>query len=108
MWLEDSTMVNGALVTEGYPQVSTYPPDVKFADRFLELQRAEREDGLGLWGLASETPTEGDCDPADPDVFIPSPPPDLACGEIIFANFRVLSPDPHRFDGDKDVVGCES
>ena len=28
-------------------------------------------------------------------------------GEIAHRNFKVLSPDPHRFDGDKDGVGCE-
>ena len=29
-------------------------------------------------------------------------------GEIAQRNFTVLPPDPHRFDGDKDGVGCES
>jgi endonuclease YncB( thermonuclease family) len=49
-----------------------------------------------------------DCDPSYPDVCIPSPPPDLDCGEIPYTNFKVLQPDPHRFDGDKDGIGCES
>ena len=44
---------------------------------------------------------------AYPDVCIPSPPPDLDSGEIVYRNFTVLAPDPHRFDGDKDGVGCE-
>ncbi len=35
-------------------------------------------------------------------------PPDLNCGDIPFKRFAVLPPDPHRFDGDKDGVGCES
>ncbi len=48
------------------------------------------------------------CDPSYPDVCIPSPPPDLDCGEISHRNFTVLSPDPHRFDGDKNGIGCES
>jgi micrococcal nuclease len=47
------------------------------------------------------------CDAAYPGVCIPSPPPDLDCGEISHRNFQVLSPDPHRFDGDKDGIGCE-
>jgi micrococcal nuclease len=46
-----------------------------------------------------------------PEVFrpvdIPPPPPDLDCGEIPYRRFRVLRPDPHRFDGDKDGIGCE-
>ncbi|MBW4475037.1 MAG: excalibur calcium-binding domain-containing protein [Stenomitos rutilans HA7619-LM2] len=48
------------------------------------------------------------CDAAYPGVCIPSLPPDLDCKDITFKNFRVLSPDPHRFDGDKDGIGCES
>jgi hypothetical protein len=48
------------------------------------------------------------CDPAYPTVCIPSPPPDLDCGDIPqFKNFKVLPPDPHRFDGNHDGVGCE-
>lgn len=53
-------------------------------------------------------PPRADCDPAYPTVCIPSPPPDLDCGEIRHRNFRVLPPDPHRFDADKDGVGCET
>lgn len=48
-----------------------------------------------------------DCDPAYPDVCIPSPPPDLDCGDIGARRFTVLPPDPHRFDGDFDGIGCE-
>jgi len=47
------------------------------------------------------------CDPSYPDVCIPSPPPDLDCGEIGYSNFRVIQPDPHGFDGDRDGIGCE-
>jgi micrococcal nuclease len=47
------------------------------------------------------------CDPSYPDVCIPPGPPDLDCGDIPFRRFRVFEPDPHRFDGDNDGVGCE-
>ena len=50
----------------------------------------------------------GGCDPAYPTVCIPSPPPDLDCGDIRFTNFRVRPPDPHGFDSDNDGVGCET
>ena len=50
---------------------------------------------------------EGECDVAYPDVCIPAPPPDLDCGEIADRNFKVLAPDQHRFDRDRDGVGCE-
>jgi len=51
---------------------------------------------------------DGECDPSYPDVCIPKSPPDLDCGDITYRRFRVLPPDPHRFDGDKDGIGCES
>ncbi len=47
------------------------------------------------------------CDPAYPSVCIPSPLPDLDCKDIPYRNFKVLPPDPHRFDRDKDGIGCE-
>ena len=58
--------------------------------------------------ITVEVTKPSDCDPSYPDVCIPSPPPDLDCGEISQRNFRVLQPDPHNFDGDKDGIGCES
>lgn len=48
------------------------------------------------------------CDESYPDVCIAPYPPDLNCGDIMFANFRVLQPDPHGFDRDRDGIGCES
>jgi len=48
------------------------------------------------------------CDSSYPDVCIPRYPPDLDCGEIQYANFKVLQPDPHGFDADNDGIGCES
>lgn len=56
---------------------------------------------------STATPKENSCDASYPDVCIPSLPPDLDCGEISYKNFTVLPPDPHRFDGDKDGIGCE-
>ena len=54
------------------------------------------------------TPQKEKCDPSYPDFCIPPPPPDLDCGDISQKRFTVLQPDPHRFDGDKDGIGCES
>jgi len=48
------------------------------------------------------------CDPSYPDFCIHPPPPDLDCKDIPQKRFTVLQPDPHRFDGDKDGIGCES
>jgi hypothetical protein len=50
----------------------------------------------------------GNCDSSYPDTCIPSPPPDLDCGEISDKRFQVVPPDPHGFDRDGDGIGCES
>ena len=58
-----------------------------------------------------QTPAPGTatgCDPAYPTVCIPPPPPDLDCKDITFRRFEVLPPDPHKFDGDHDGIGCEN
>ena len=52
--------------------------------------------------------SENNCDPSYPSVCIPLYPPDLDCGEIRHTNFKVVQPDPHGFDRDKDGIGCES
>jgi hypothetical protein len=49
------------------------------------------------------------CDSSYPDDCIPSPRPDLDCGDDgVPENFEVLPPDPHNFDPDNDGIGCES
>jgi len=49
VWLGDQ-MVNETLVKEGFAQVSTFPPDVKYKEKFLEVQKFARENKIGLWG----------------------------------------------------------
>jgi len=41
--------VNEYLVAEGYAKVSTYPPDVKYKDIFLQTQKKAQEENKGLW-----------------------------------------------------------
>ena len=45
----DGQMFNSLLLEEGHAMVSTYPPNVKYADLFLEQQQEAREAGVGLW-----------------------------------------------------------
>lgn len=57
VYLADGTFVNALLVSNGYAQVMTIPPNVKHAESFVELQREARESAAGLWGLpASDNP----------------------------------------------------
>ena len=105
-------MVNAILVQEGYAQVSTYPPDVKYSDDLRALQQQAVDQGIGLWSPTNpNTPASSntsDCDSSYPDVCIPPTPPDLDCKDVSFRRFKVLPPDPHRFDGNKNGVGCEN
>jgi micrococcal nuclease len=163
VWPDGSTaMLNVQLVAEGYAQVATYPPNVRYVDELLAAQRQAREAGAGLWSACQgveEPPTELEgtdedqlvdilpaepepaaisperhpapvpdvprnpeppkpgppapaarCHPSYPDFCIPPPPPDLDCGSPELGgrrNFTVRPPDPHRFDADRDGIGCE-
>ncbi len=49
VYLPDGRMLNEVLLEEGYATVYTIPPNVKYAERFVELQRRAREEGRGLW-----------------------------------------------------------
>ncbi len=105
---------NLALVREGYAQTLTVPPDVSCVEAFRTAEAEARAMGRGLWGVPAPTPTAapppsgGNCHPAYPTVCIPPPPPDLDCGDIPYRNFPVdrRYGDPHRFDGDRDGIGC--
>lgn len=55
VWVGEE-MVNAALVRDGYAQSSTYPPDVKHQEMFVDLQRQAREAGRGLWGAVCTSP----------------------------------------------------
>jgi len=50
VWVGD-TLVNDYLVRQGYAYASTYPPDVKYADRFAQAQREARQNNRGLWAV---------------------------------------------------------
>jgi micrococcal nuclease len=129
-------LVNEVMARSGYAALSTYPPDVKYVDQVREAAAFAREHGYGLWS-SCQTDATGDthelsgaqgsapapapappasdpapaidsgCDASYPDVCIPPAPPDLACGDISARRFTVVPPDPHRFDGDADGIGCE-
>jgi len=49
VWIGDE-LFNETLVREGYALVTTFPPNVRYVDRFVAAQRAARSEGLGLWG----------------------------------------------------------
>jgi micrococcal nuclease len=120
VWLDDQ-LFNEVLVARGFAHVSTYPPNVKYVDVFLEAQREARSAERGLWGTTckSELPPGippppvtgggGNCDHLHyPGVCIAPYPPDLDCADVPYTNFKVIGSDPHGFDGNDNGVGCET
>lgn len=57
-------MFNEVLVAQGYATAATFPPDVLYADTFVEAQRRARESGAGLWAAAVVAATEEKAAPA--------------------------------------------
>lgn len=49
VYLEDGTFVNAELLKQGYARVMTFPPNVKYADEFIRLQRKARRSQVGMW-----------------------------------------------------------
>ncbi|WP_114313566.1 thermonuclease family protein [Thermus caldifontis] len=112
--------VNRWLVLQGW--ALDYTPYSRGA--YLDAQEEARRNRRGIWqgdftppwGYrrgAGSPPSAGSygrggrCDPSYPTVCIPPPPPDLDCTDIPYRRFKVLPPDPHRFDRDGDGIGCE-
>ncbi len=60
VWVERDgvlVMVGLELVREGYAQVSTFPPDVRYVDELLAAQAQARADGVGLWASGEPPPS---------------------------------------------------
>ncbi len=53
-YLEDGIFINAEIIKEGYAQVMTIPPNVKYADYFLKLQREARDGRRGLWAVTDD------------------------------------------------------
>jgi len=133
VYLPNGEMFNEKLLEEGYAQVATFPPNVKYVERFLEAQREARAANRGLWGLSSGELCQqtdrgngigGECSGSEPE----SPPASQTAssaangGSQVDSNLdcasfetheeaqRVLErdpSDPHYLDGDGDGVACE-
>lgn len=49
VYLENGEMLNEKLLKEGYAQVATYPPNVKYVENFKSIQKEARENKVGFW-----------------------------------------------------------
>lgn len=74
------TFVNLILVKDGFAYSSTYPPDVKYQDQFVEAQHEAREQNKGLWGSCPiAEPTPEPTQPTPPSGQEATPPPSEEC-----------------------------
>jgi micrococcal nuclease len=123
-------LINEAMVRSGYAESKTYKPDVKYREQINAAAAFAKKYQLGLWppcdgftkplpaaptpvpavtnAGGGQTSSGGNCDPSYPTLCIPIGAPDLDCKDISARRFPVLPPDPMRFDGDHDGMGCES
>jgi len=51
VYIENGLFVNEDMIRYGYAVVMTVPPNVRFSDRFIRLQREAREAGRGMWAI---------------------------------------------------------
>jgi micrococcal nuclease len=49
VYLFNGKMLNEEIVKAGYANLMTYPPIVKYQERFLKAYREARENRRGLW-----------------------------------------------------------
>ena len=128
IWIGD-IFVNEYLVREGFAHSSTYPPDVKYQNRFREAEREAREESRGLWGDycddwqdsavtqqfsptaadqqdSSQTDTTGYT--CSSNVYNCSEFATHAEAQVAFEKCGGVNNDVHRLDADKDGLACES
>ncbi|MEH2033858.1 MAG: thermonuclease family protein [Nostoc sp.] len=125
----ENRSVNLNMVQEGqavvYRQYLKDCPQSK--DSLLQGENTAKQQRLAFWSQANpvmpwdfrhratqkttsqaiQPQQQNNCDPSYPDFCIPKNSPDLNCRDISQRRFRVLQPDPHRFDRDGDGIGCE-
>jgi len=42
-------MLNEKIIESGYANIMTYPPNVKYSERFLKAYKKAKENKRGLW-----------------------------------------------------------
>jgi len=95
--------VNAELVGQGYALASTYPPDVAYADLFVQLEAEARAAGRGCWAVPTSTPgTAWNC---VGNIYNCS---DFSSCAEVMSYWNACPGDPSRLDGDNDGIPCES
>lgn len=88
----------------GYANAATYPPDVAYADLFVQLEGEARTAGRGWWA-APPIPTSGATWNCTGNIYNCS---DFSSCAEVMSYWNACPGDPSRLDGDHDGVPCES
>lgn len=129
VWIGD-TFVNDYLVRYGYAYASTYPPDVKYSEQFVQAQEEARVNSRGLWGSVCKEESEPEPEPepipepepeTEPESKIPAKSTcsynayncsDFSTHAEAQATYEYcldkVGKDVHGLDRDKDGIACES
>ncbi|MBI4057696.1 thermonuclease family protein [Candidatus Microgenomates bacterium] len=119
--------VNEYLVREGFAMSSSYPPDIKYQDKFVEAQKKAQEENKGLWNTsACPSPTPRPTATPKPTTTTYSTPkpttssdsssnsytcncsktcPNLSCAE---AQYQLNVCGCSARDADRDGIACDS
>lgn len=124
---DDGELFNSTLVRRGFATVSTYPPNVKYVERFTAAQDHAQGSKRGQWkgcstsrpvtganngaGAADESSADG-CDGYSP-CLPPAPDYDCAGGggdgpQYAQGPIRVTGSDPYELDSEGDGIACEA
>ena len=120
---DDGRLFNRALVKRGFATVSTYPPNVRYVERFSAAQDRAESTGRGLWeGCSAPAPDSsaagtvadqsGTCDGYSP-CLPPASDYDCAGGsgdgpEYAQGPIEVTGSDPYELDTEGDGIACEA
>ena len=94
--------------------------------QFLQAEVDAKSKKLGFWNQSqpvmpwdfrrgqkptqetnTRSPQGQQCDSSYPDICIPPNSVDLNCPDIPYRRFRVIPPEPHGVDRDRNGVGCK-
>lgn len=77
VWVGE-TFVNDYLVRQGFATVSTYPPDVKYQQQFIQAQQEAQSSNRGLWASCNK-PGASVTQPGSTGPAASKTPPDPTC-----------------------------
>ncbi len=109
VWIGD-IFINDYLIRQGYAYASTYPPDVKYSEQFLQAQQEAKENNRGLWAGCQVAP---ELEPEDDiicsrNAYNCSDFSTHAEAQAVYEYCGGVTNDVHGLDRDKDGSACET